>query len=155
MGCPIKVDEEKGEVIIRGSDKLEGGEFDLSDTPDLLPVVSILALKARTPVTITGVAHARVKETDRISNIAVELLKLGAHIKEFGDGLKITAPVVIKNALLEAHNDHRLFMAFTIASMMTEKSIVAGAESVDVSYPNFISHMKNIGGRVSSAPDRE
>ncbi len=155
MGCPVKVDEEKGEAIIKGSDKLEGGEFDLSDTPDLLPVVSILALKARTPVTITGVAHARVKETDRISKIAVELLKLGAHIKEFGDGLKITAPLVIKNAILEAHNDHRLFMAFTIASMMTEKSIVAGAESVDVSYPNFISHMKNIGGRLSSAPDRE
>jgi 3-phosphoshikimate 1-carboxyvinyltransferase len=155
MGCPVKVDEEKGEVIVKGSDKLEGGEFDLSDTPDLLPVVSILALKARTPVTITGVAHARIKETDRISNIAVELLKLGAHIKEFGDGLKITAPLVIKNALLEAHNDHRLFMAFTIASMMTEKSIVAGAQSVDVSYPNSITDMKKIGGRVASAPDRE
>jgi 3-phosphoshikimate 1-carboxyvinyltransferase len=155
MGCQIKVDEEKGEVVINGSDKLEGGKFDLSDTPDLLPVVSILALKARTPVSITGVAHARVKETDRVSNIAAELLKLGAHVKEYGDGLEITAPLVIKNALLEAHNDHRLFMAFTIASMMTEKSIVAGAQSVDVSYPEFIAHMKNIGGRVSPAPDRD
>jgi 3-phosphoshikimate 1-carboxyvinyltransferase len=149
------VDEEKCEVVIKGSDKLEGGEFNLSDTPDLLPVVSILALKARGPVIITGVAHARVKETDRISNIAVELLKLGAHIKEFRDGLKISAPPVIKNASLEAYNDHRLFMAFTIASMMTEKSIVAGAQSVDVSYPYFISDLKNIGARVASAPDRE
>jgi 3-phosphoshikimate 1-carboxyvinyltransferase len=155
MGCQIKVDKEKGEAVIKGLDKLEGGEFNLSDTPDLLPVVSILALKAKSPVIITGVAHARVKETDRISNIAGELLKLGAHIKEFSDGLKITAPLIIKNASLEAHNDHRLFMAFTIASMMTEKSIVAGAQSVDVSYPNFISDMKNIGGRISPAPDRE
>ena len=155
MGCQIKVDEEKGEAVIKGSDKLEGGEFNLSDTPDLLPVVSILALKAKSPVTIRGVAHARVKETDRISNISGELLKLGAHVKEFSDGLKITAPLIIKNASLEAHNDHRLFMAFTIASMMTEKSIVAGAQSVDVSYPNFISDMKNIGGRISPAPDRE
>jgi 3-phosphoshikimate 1-carboxyvinyltransferase len=155
MGCQIKVEEEKGEAVIKGSDKLEGGEFNLSDTPDLLPVVSILALKAKSPVTIRGVAHARVKETDRISNIAGELLKLGADIKEFSDGLKITAPLIIKNASLEAHNDHRLFMAFTIASMMTEKSIVAGAQSVDVSYPNFISDMKNIGGRISPAPDRE
>jgi 3-phosphoshikimate 1-carboxyvinyltransferase len=63
--------------------------------------------------------------------------------------------VIIKNALLEAHNDHRLFMAFTIASMMTEKSRVAGAQSVDVSYPNFISDMKNIGARIYPAPDRE
>ena len=155
MGCRIKVDEEKGEVVITGADRLEGGNFNLADTPDLLPVVSILALKATNPVTITGVAHARVKETDRVSNIAAELIKFGAHINEFRDGLKITAPLVIKNASLEAHNDHRLFMAFTIASMMTEKSIVAGAQSVDVSYPNFISDMKNIGARISPAPDRE
>jgi 3-phosphoshikimate 1-carboxyvinyltransferase len=155
MGCMITVDEEKGEVVIDGADRLEGGDFNLADTPDLLPVVSILALKATSPVTITGVAHARVKETDRVSNIAAELIKFGAHINEFRDGLKITAPVVIKNALLEAHNDHRLFMAFTIASMMTEKSSVAGSQSVDVSYPNFISDMKNIGARISPAPDRE
>src|ERR687895_77165 len=155
MGCRIIVDKEKGDIVISGADRLEGGDFNLADTPDLLPVVSILALKATSPVTITGVAHARVKETDRISNIAAELIKFGAVIKEFHDGLKITAPLLIKNASLEAHNDHRLFMAFTIASMMTEKSIVAGAQSVDVSYPNFISDMKNIGGRISPAPDRE
>ena len=155
MGSEIKVDKTQGEVTIMSMDRLEGGEFKLSDTPDLLPVVSILALKAATPVTITGVAHARVKETDRISNIAAELLKFGADIKEFHDGLRITAPPEIRNASLEAHNDHRLFMAFTIASMMTEKSMVAGAQSVDVSYPNFISDMKNIGGRVALAPDRD
>jgi 3-phosphoshikimate 1-carboxyvinyltransferase len=155
MGCRIKVDKEKGEVDITGAERLEGGDFDLADTPDLLPVVSVLALKAANPVTITGVAHARVKETDRVSNIAVELIKFGARIHEFREGLKITAPTIIKNASLEAYNDHRLFMAFTIASMITEKSIVAGAQSVDVSYPNFILDLKNIGARISPAPDRE
>ncbi|MDQ3888166.1 MAG: 3-phosphoshikimate 1-carboxyvinyltransferase [Thermoproteota archaeon] len=155
MGCRIIVHEENGEVIISSADRLEGGHFDLEDTPDLLPVVSVLALKAKSPVTITGVAHARVKETDRVSNIAAELRKFGADINEFRDGLKITAPLIIKNAALEAHNDHRLFMAFTIASMMTEKSRVAGAQSVDVSYPNFLSDMKNIGARISPAPDRD
>jgi 3-phosphoshikimate 1-carboxyvinyltransferase len=155
MGCRIKVDKEKGEVDITGTDRLEGGDFDLADTPDLLPVVSVLALKAANPVTITGVAHARVKETDRVSNIAAELTKFGAQINEFSDGLRITAPRIIKNASLEAYNDHRLFMAFTIASMITEKSIVAGAQSVDVSYPNFISDLKSLGARISPAPDRE
>ncbi|MFL6513241.1 MAG: 3-phosphoshikimate 1-carboxyvinyltransferase [Nitrososphaera sp.] len=155
MGSPLKVDREHGHVTVNGVEWLEGGHFDLGDTPDLLPVVSILALKARKSVTITGVAHTRVKETDRISNIATELSKLGATIKEFHDGLIITPPSLIRNALLEAHNDHRLFMAFAIASMMTQKSIIAGAQSVDVSYPNFISDMKNLGGLISPAPDRE
>lgn len=155
MGCSIRADRVKGQVVVERSEELEGGSFNLGDTPDLLPVVSILALKARTPVTITGVAHARVKETDRVANIASELVKFGARILEFNDGLKITAPKALKNASLEAYNDHRLFMAFAIASMMTEKSLVAGAESVDVSYPNFISDMKGLGARLSSAPDRE
>lgn len=155
MGCPIKVDKRKGEVVVQQAGDLDGGDFNLGDTPDLLPVVSILALKARTPVTITGVAHARVKETDRVANIAQELVKFGARIKEFQDGLKITATKPLKNASLEAYNDHRLFMSFTIASMLTEKSIVAGAESVDVSYPHFVQDMKDLGAKISLAPDRE
>jgi 3-phosphoshikimate 1-carboxyvinyltransferase len=155
MGCKVSADKAKGEVVIEGTGMLEGGSFDLSDTPDLLPVVSILALKAKNAVTISGVAHARVKETDRIANIASELVKFGARILEFNDGLKITAPKVLRNASLEAYNDHRLFMAFSIASMLTEKSVVAGAESVDVSYPNFVADMKSLGARIASAPDRE
>jgi 3-phosphoshikimate 1-carboxyvinyltransferase len=155
MGCAVKTDRIKGEVVVQGTEALEGGEFDLSDTPDLLPVVSILALKARSPVKVTGVAHARVKETDRLANIAGELQKLGAHVDEFHDGLTISAPKRLKNASLEAYNDHRLFMAFTIAAMLTERSIVAGAESVDVSYPDFVSDMKKLGARLSPMPDRE
>ncbi len=155
MGCTVKTDRQKGEVIVQRSDRLEGGEFNLGDTPDLLPVVSILALKSTSPVRITGVAHARTKETDRIANIAKELVKLGARIEEFPDGLLIDPPRKLKNASLEAYEDHRLFMAFTIAAMMTQKSVVAGAESVDVSYPNFVQDMKSLGARLSSMPSRE
>lgn len=141
MGGKVRVDKQKGEVIVYGSVTLEGGDFDLTDTPDLLPVVSILALKSRSPVKISGIAHARLKETDRVTNIASELMKLGAITKEEKNELSIIAPKILKNASLEAFNDHRLFMAFTIASMLTEKSIVSDAESVDVSYPKFIPDM--------------
>jgi 3-phosphoshikimate 1-carboxyvinyltransferase len=149
MGCRIRVNKGKGEAAVTGSYDLEGGNFDLTDTPDLLPVVSILALKAKGPVTIRGVAHARVKETDRVAKIATELVKLGAQITEFSDGLKIIAPSSLRNAFLESYNDHRLFMAFTIASMMTEESVVAGAQAMDISYPNFLSDMKNLGAKIS------
>jgi 3-phosphoshikimate 1-carboxyvinyltransferase len=74
---------------------------------------------------------------------------------ESNDELLISAPKVLKNAVLEAYNDHRLFMAFTIASLLTDNSVVAGAESVDVSYPNFIQDMKNIGANIEAMPDRE
>ncbi|HZE77106.1 MAG TPA: 3-phosphoshikimate 1-carboxyvinyltransferase [Nitrososphaeraceae archaeon] len=155
MGGQIIIDESKGEAAIYGSKDLIGGEFDLSDTPDLLPVVSILALKAAGQVKISGLSHVRLKETDRVEKIAFELRKLGAHIMESNDELLISAPKVLKNAVLEAYNDHRLFMAFTIASLLTDNSVVAGAESVDVSYPNFIQDMKNIGANIEAMPDRE
>ena len=149
MGGKIKVDRQKGEVIVQGSSNLSGGNFDLTNSPDLLPVVSVLALKSTKTVRIMGIAHARLKETDRVSNIAIELAKFGAKVKELEDEITITPPTVIKNASVEAYNDHRLFMAFTIASMLTEKSTVTGAESVDVSYPNFIQDMVNLGADIS------
>jgi 3-phosphoshikimate 1-carboxyvinyltransferase len=155
MGGKIKVNRQKGEIRVYGTEKLYGGHFDLSDTPDLLPVVSTLALKARSPVKITGIGHARLKETDRVANIASQLTKLGAMIKEGKNDLLISAPKNLKNASLEAFNDHRLFMAFTIAAMLTKKSTVAGAESVDVSYPNFIQDVIELGGNIKLIPDRE
>ena len=156
MGGKLKVDTGKGEVKVYGSESLVGGDFDLSDTPDLLPVVAVLALRSNSPVSIYGISHTRLKETDRIANITSQFIKLGVRIKEQNkDEICIIPPKVLKDASLEAFNDHRLFMAFTIASMLTQKSIVAGAESVDVSYPNFLQDMKRIGARISSMPERE
>jgi 3-phosphoshikimate 1-carboxyvinyltransferase len=155
MGGKINVDKEKGEVVVSSCEALEGGHFDLTDSPDLLPVVSILALKARSQVRISGIAHARLKESDRVANISSELAKLGAVIKQQNDEILITPPKVLKNASLESFNDHRLFMAFTTASMLTEKSSVTGAESVDVSYPNFIEDMRKLHAVIRAMPDRE
>jgi 3-phosphoshikimate 1-carboxyvinyltransferase len=148
MEGKIEVDKQRGQITVCGSATLEGGHFDLSDTPDLLPVVSVLALKARSPVKISGVSHTRLKETDRIAKLASEFIKLGVYIKEDNDGLLINAPKKLKNASLDAHDDHRLFMAFSIASLLTEKSTVIGAESVDVSYPNFIDDMRKLGADI-------
>ena len=155
MDGRIKVDRQKGEIRVQGTERLSGGEFNLSESPDLLPVVAILALKTRSPVKITGIGHARLKETDRITNIASQLRKLGATIKEEKDQLLIAAPQALKNASLESFNDHRLFMAFTIAALLTKKSTVAGVESVEVSYPNFIQDLTALGARLKIAADRE
>jgi 3-phosphoshikimate 1-carboxyvinyltransferase len=144
MGANINVNKEKGEVRVSSCDGLEGGHFDLTDTPDLLPVVSVLALRARSQVRISGIAHARLKESDRVANISSELAKLGAVIKQQNNEILLTPPKILKNACLESFNDHRLFMAFTIASMLTEKSTVTGAESADVSYPTFIEDMRKL-----------
>jgi 3-phosphoshikimate 1-carboxyvinyltransferase len=149
MNGKVIVDRVKGELLVEESEKLDGGEFDLKDSPDLLPVVSILALKARSTVIINGISHARFKETDRVRNITTELRKLGATVTETYDSIAIQPPAVLKNASLESFDDHRLFMALAIASLMTNNSTLNGAQSVDVSYPSFIDDLINMGANIS------
>jgi 3-phosphoshikimate 1-carboxyvinyltransferase len=148
MGGDIRIDMQKGEVIINGSNRLDGIDCNLVNTPDLLPAISIIALKARSPMRIFGISHARFKETDRVSNITKELRKMEANIIEKEDEIIINPSKSLKNAELDSYNDHRLFMAFTIASMLTDKSIVRGAESIDVSYPSFLNEIKRLGAQV-------
>ena len=149
MGGDIKINKEKGEVIVHGSNSLDGIECNLVNCPDLLPVVSILSLKARTPMRIFGISHARFKETDRVSIITNELRKMGVDVSEKEDEVLINPVKGLKNVEFDSHNDHRLFMSFTIASMLTNKSIVKGAESIDVSYPSFINEIKRLGANIN------
>lgn len=129
--------------------RLLGGRFDLSNTPDLLPPMAILALRASGPVEIYNVRHARFKETDRIAILARELAKLGAQVTEREDGLVLGPPKSVSGAELESADDHRLFMAFCIAGMFVGGCTVTDPESVDVSYPDFIAQMQKIGAKIT------
>ncbi len=150
MGASITQDQSKGTLKVVGTNALDGGlDLDLRGTPDLLPVVGIVALKCRKQTSITGIAHARYKETDRVSNMASELRRLGADVVEKHDSLTIKPPSKIKNATVNSFDDHRLFMAFLIASLASDESVVEGAESVDVSYPDFVNDLKNLGAIVT------
>jgi len=148
LGANITEDKSNGILKITGTNSLEGGEFNLRDTPDLLPVLSIIALKCKNSIKITGISHARYKETDRVANISSQLVKFGAEVQEDIDSLYIKPPIKIKNASIDSFNDHRLFMAFFIASLSTEESQIQGSESVDVSYPGFIDEMKRLGAKI-------
>jgi len=148
-----RVAEERGALLISSDgERLHGGTFDLGDTPDLLPVVAALALRCDSPVEIVGTAHARFKETDRIAIVAKELSKLGVTIKERSDGLKILPRKGrLEAAPLDAHDDHRMFMAFSLASMLIPGGApIVGAESLDVSYPTFLEDIKKLGAKVRS-----
>jgi 3-phosphoshikimate 1-carboxyvinyltransferase len=148
-----KVREEKGALVITSDgDALLGGTFDLGDTPDLLPVVAALALRCESPVEIVGTAHARFKETDRIAIVAKELSKLGVNVEEREDGLKIFPPKGrLEAAAMDAHDDHRMFMAFSLASMLIPGGApIVGAESLDVSYPTFLEDIQRLGAKVKS-----
>lgn len=146
----VKISRRTDSVLVEADGrKLNGGKLDLSDTPDLLPVLSVLALNCDGPLELTGVAHARYKETDRISVLAEELRKTGATIEERPDGISVSNLRGVSAAELDARGDHRMFMAFALASLLSQGSIsVSGEESLDVSYPAFLSDMELMGAVV-------
>ncbi|TLX69572.1 MAG: 3-phosphoshikimate 1-carboxyvinyltransferase, partial [Thaumarchaeota archaeon] len=146
LGVKVNLDDDK--ITVKAPSLLNGGRFDLSNTPDLLPAMAILALKTSKPIEIYNVRHARFKETDRIAILAHELAKLGIKVQEKDDGLILDAPKNPRGADLDSSDDHRLFMAFCIAGMFVGGCSVSDPESVDVSYPTFIEDMNRIGAKI-------
>lgn len=148
LGVVITMNEST--IKVKSPEKLKGGKFDLNNTPDLLPPLSILALKSSKPIEIFNVKHARYKETDRISILCRELQKLGIKITEKDDGMILEAPDKSQGAELNSENDHRLFMAFCIAGMYVGNCTVSNPESIAISYPNFLSDMNKVGAKIKS-----
>ncbi len=139
MGADVDIKENT--VVVKGSGGLEGIEIDLKDTPDLLPTVAALALKADGKTVIKNIEHARYKESDRVRSCAEELSKFGVVIKEERDRLTIDGAGSegrINGAVVLSHGDHRMAMALTVAGLMAEgQTLVRGVECVDISFPGF------------------
>ena len=146
MGVTVIINDE--EIKIKSPEKLKGGKFDLSNSPDILPPLAILSLNTSSPIEIVNVKHARLKETDRIAIISRELVKLGIKVQEREDGLTLESSESLTSAELNSENDHRLFMAFCIAGMYIGNCTVTNPESVKVSYPNFIEEMNHLGAKI-------
>ena len=143
LGVNVTLEEER--ITTKSPILLNGGKFDLSNTPDLLPAIAILALKSEKPIELYNVKHARYKETDRIAIMSRELKKIGLDVEERDDGMILKKSEKIHPAELNSENDHRLFMAFAIVGMFVGDCTVSDPDSVKVSYPEFISDMKNVG----------
>jgi len=148
LGVIVTINDE--EIKIKSPKKLKGGRFDLSNSPDLLPPLAILALNSSNPIEIVNVKHARLKETDRIAIVSRELVKLGIKVQEKEDGLILESSENLKGAELNSENDHRLFMAFCIAGMYVGDCTVTDPESVKISYPSFVEEMNSLGAKIQT-----
>ena len=145
MGCDVQYndDRENGvSITVSRSGALHGGTFDLNKTPDLLPAAAVTAAYADGDTSLVNVAHARIKETDRIAVMAQELAKLGIRCTELPDGLIIHGKGALsppENPVIEGHGDHRIVMAFAVAALASPVPVeITAAECAAVTYPGFI-----------------
>lgn len=151
MGADIRWDVESGIVAVKGAKgTLKGIQVDMRANPDLVPTVAVLAAVADGSTEITGVAHLRYKETDRLKLITEELKKMGAGIEEKEDGLVIEGKTDLKAAKVYSHEDHRLAMALTIAALSAHgETVIEDVACAKISYPSFFDDMLELGAEIN------
>jgi 3-phosphoshikimate 1-carboxyvinyltransferase len=117
---------------------------DIPSQVDEIPVLAVLATQASGTTVIAGAEDLRVKESDRLALMATNLTKLGADVEEKPDGLVVTGPAPLRGGTEESPtvfttgDDHRIAMAMTIASLVSEgHSVLDNDACVAVSYPRF------------------
>lgn len=141
MGC--KVRKKNGSVTVTGG-KLAGIDIDLNDMPDMVPTLAVAALFAEGPTRIRNVANLRIKESDRIKALAMELTRLGAKVKEWDDGLDIFPNPPYNKCLVFTYNDHRIAMAFSVAGLRIPGIEIENPACVSKSFPEFYSFLRKL-----------
>lgn len=123
------------------------GTIDVAATPDLFPILAVLAAASRGQTTFTGGASLRHKESDRIATMAAGLRQLGVAIEERPDGMTVTGGP-LHGATVASQDDHRIHMAFAIAGLVAPGTTrIDGAASAAVSFPSFHADFVRLGAR--------
>ena len=106
---------------------------------DELPVIAVLATQADGQTVIKDASDLRNKESDRIKAVVTELSKIGADIKETGDGFVINGKNTLKGGCcVESYHDHRLAMSLFVSGLVSSAPVVIdGFEWVNISFPEF------------------
>ena len=147
MGAKLEIFDDY--VIVKPS-KTKGTIIDISQCPDIGPVLTVLAALSEGETRIINGERLRIKESDRITSIKTELNKLGGNVSEEGDSLIIQGVEGFRGGVtVNAWNDHRIAMSLAIASTRCEKEIILEeAESVRKSYPHFWDDFVKMGGEI-------
>ena len=146
MGADIKINND--ELIVNQA-LLNGGSFDLSQCPDLLPILAVVATQANGETILENIQHARLKETDRIAVMTQELKKLGANIQENQDRLTIQKSQ-LHGGKVSGHYDHRVVMALAVAGLITTQPLrIDTAEAINVTFPDFVEKMLSINAAMT------
>jgi len=140
MGCRVRYGP-KSITVVGGP--LRGIAVDMNAISDTVQTLAAVALFAEGPTTITGVAHIRHKETDRISALATELGKLGAEVDDRPDGLRIV-PRRLRSARIETYDDHRMAMSLAVVGLAAPGVVINNPGCTAKTYPRFFDDLRDL-----------
>jgi len=140
-----RVDATEERVRARGGD-LVGQTIDIGDTPDLFPILAVLATQADGETRFVNGDHLRFKESDRISATVAMLRALGGRVQPTPDGCIILGPNRLHGAFVDSRGDHRILMAAAVAGLAAEDAVdISDPGCFRISYPSFLEDMRALG----------
>jgi 3-phosphoshikimate 1-carboxyvinyltransferase len=141
MGCTTK--ESAQGITVSAPEKLRGIDVDMNAISDTVQTLAAVAIFAEGPTTITGVAHIRHKETDRIAALATELRKFGAEIDERQDGLRIF-PKTLHGATIDTYDDHRMAMSMALVGLRVPGVVIRNPTCTAKTYPRYFDDLAQL-----------
>ncbi|MEG1024301.1 MAG: 3-phosphoshikimate 1-carboxyvinyltransferase [Flavobacterium sp.] len=127
----------------------EDVNFELNNTPDIAQTIVVTCLGLGIGCHLTGLHTLKIKETDRLEALRIELTKLGANISVTNDSLTLLRSGEINQDVhIATYNDHRMAMAFAPLAIKVP-IIIDDAEVVSKSYPDFWNDLKTLNFQVS------
>jgi 3-phosphoshikimate 1-carboxyvinyltransferase len=141
--------EQSGDRTTAMPSHLFGAELDCTDTPDLVPVLSVAAAVAQGTTVFTGVGRLRFKECDRLAAMK-ELLALYGISSQIGeDTFTVFGGEPVATGIVDSYGDHRIAMTAAIMSTVAQGTTrIGGASCVAKSYPSFFDDFASLGGTV-------
>ena len=145
----VNINLENSFIEINCNKILKPINADLNHIPDAAMTLAILSLYADGVSVLKNIGSWRVKETDRLSAMSIELKKIGAEIIEGDDFLKITPPLTFKDAIIDTYDDHRMAMCFSLLSInsLSKKAPniqINDPDCVNKTFPNYFDHFKKV-----------
>lgn len=146
MGCTVVQRLDQTTVAAPADGTLRGIDVDLNAMPDMAQTLAVIALFADGPTWIRNVGNLRVKETDRIEALSVELTKLGAQVVVIGDDIQITPPAngALSPAAIDTYDDHRMAMAFAVAGLRCSGVTLNDPACVNKTFPDFFEYLDRL-----------
>ena len=134
MGCSVK--NEPDGITVSGGNRLRAVEIDMGDMPDTVPTLAVVAAFAQGTTVIKNVSHLKSKESDRLTSVVNELIKMGITARCSNDELMVTGGRP-RGTEIETYGDHRIAMSFAVAGLAAPGTIIRDEHCVEKSFPNY------------------
>ena len=143
-----KVEETEERIAVKASG-LHGAVLDMSDCPDIAPILALTCQLAEGESCLTGCGRLRIKECDRLAATVESLNLLGGNARAEGNDIVIKGVKQLRGGVrLPDYNDHRMVMLAAIAAADAEQPVtVEGTNALNKSWPEFLNVYQQLGGK--------